>query len=110
MPAREKENWEKLILYYLQNSPNLKLINVLIDARRGIKENDLKIIELLTSYQKQIQIVFTKVDKINLNDKLQLEVKNYLTTLGYYCNVIFSSSRSGLGAKELQLSMAQSIK
>src|SRR5690606_14140488 len=29
VPAKEKQNWEKLILYYLQNSPNLKLVNML---------------------------------------------------------------------------------
>lgn len=111
VPAKEKQNWEKLILYYLQNSPNLKLVNMLIDARRGIKENDLKVIQLLHSYDKQIQLVFTKADKVKLKEGFEEEVKNYLASLGYLlCNVVLSSSKNGVGAKELQLSLAQYVK
>lgn len=110
VPLKQKENWEKLMLYYLQNSPSLKLVNLLIDARRGIKENDLAVLELLRLYQKNVQIVFTKTDKITLKSDFQLEAKNYLATLGHFiCNVLLSSSKSSLGAKELQLSLAQSI-
>ena len=65
----------------MQNSPNLKLVNMLIDARRGIKENDLKVIQLLHSYDKQIQLVFTKADKVKLKEGLEEEVKNYLASL-----------------------------
>ena len=111
VPAKEKQNWEKLILHYLQNSPNLKLVNMLIDARRGIKENDLKVIQLLHSYDKQIQLVFTKADKVKLKEGFEEEVKNYLASLGYLlCNIVLSSSKNGVGAKELQLSLAQYVK
>ena len=90
----------------MQNSPNLKLVNLLIDARRGIKEkNDLKVIQLLHLYDKQIQLVFTKADKVKLKEGFEEEVKNYLASLGYLlCNVVLSSSKNGVGAKELQLS------
>ncbi len=111
VPAREKQNWEQLILHYLQHSPSLKLVNLLIDARRGIKDNDLKVIELLHSCDKPIQLVFTKTDKIKLKDSFELEIKNYLASLGYLlCNVLLSSSKNGLGAKELQLSLAKFVK
>lgn len=110
VPLKEKERWEKLIIYYLQHSPNLKLVNLLIDARRGVKENDLKILELLNLYQKKVQIVLTKADKVSLSDDFMLETKNYLATFGYFiCNVVLFSSKSGLGAKELQLSLAQYV-
>lgn len=111
VPLKQKQNWENLIMYYLQNTPSLKLVNLLIDARRGIKENDLKVIELLHSCNKQIQLVFTKTDKVILKDNFKLETENYLASLGFLlCNIILSSSKNGLGAKELQLSLAQSIK
>ena len=109
--AEAKERWENLILYYLRNSPDLKLVNVLVDVRRGVKENDLKVIELLNSYKKQIQLVFTKTDKVKLKDSFTSEIKNYLASLGYLlCNVVLSSSKNGIGAKELQLSLAQSAR
>lgn len=108
---KEKQNWGKLILYYLQNSPNLKLVNLLIDVRRGIKENDLKVMKLLNLYDKQMQLVFTKTDKVKLKESFTEEVKNYLTSLGYLsCNVVLSSSKDGVGVKELQLSLVQYIK
>ena len=111
VPVEEKQNWEKLILHYLQNSPTLKLVNLLIDARRGIKENDFKVIQLLHSYDKQIQLVFTKADKIKFKEGFEVEIKNYLASLGYLlCNVVLSSSKNGVGAKELQLSLAQYVK
>jgi GTP-binding protein len=111
VPLREKQNWERLILCYLQNTPNLKLVNLLVDARRGIKDNDLKVIQLLQSCNKEIQLVFTKTDKVTLKNEFKLETKNYLESLGYFpCNVILSSSKNGLGAKELQLSLAQCVK
>ena len=43
-----RKNWNKLIPNYLENNENLKLINILIDARHGIKEND-EIINIFTS-------------------------------------------------------------
>lgn len=111
VPVEEKQNWEKLILHYLQNSPTLKLVNLLIDARRGIKENDFKVIQLLHSYDKQIQLVFTKADKVKFKEGFEVEIKNYLASLGYLlCNVVLSSSKNGVGAKELELSLAQYVK
>lgn len=111
VPLKEKQNWENLILYYLKNTSNLRLVNVLIDARRGIQENDLKIIKLLKLYNKQIQLIFTKIDKVKLGTNFKLETENYLSNLG--CSlygIIFSSNRNGLGAKELQISLLKSLK
>jgi GTP-binding protein len=105
VPLREKDNWEKLILYYLHNSPHLKLVNVLIDARRGIKENDLKIIGLLASCEKKIQIVFTKSDKVNVKGGWLVEAQKQLEDLGYSFDIICSSSKDGLGSRELQVSL-----
>ena len=87
------------------------MVNLLIDARRGIKENDFKVIQLLHSYDKQIQLVFTKADKVKFKEGFEVEIKNYLASLGYLlCNVVLSSSKNGVGAKELQLSLAQYVK
>jgi GTP-binding protein len=110
VPVYMKQEWEVLITAYLKNSVNLKLVNLLIDARRGIKEHDTKIAELLRSYDREFQIVFTKTDKINSDKELMNECKNFLASLSYSCNVICTSSRSKYGAKELQFSLAKYIK
>ena len=110
VPLSVKEQWEKLILYYLQNRSSLKLVNLLVDARRGLKDNDREIAQLLLSCNINLQIIFTKVDKIKLKDEIIIESENFLASLGHSCNVICTSSRSKEGAKELQYSMAKCIK
>lgn len=107
-PKSERANWHKLISYYLENDTNLQLVNLLIDARRGIKENDIEIMQLLKSCNKNFQIILTKTDKVNINDNFLSEFKHYLEALGCLCNVIITSSKNGIGIKELQLSMVQS--
>lgn len=110
VPLSLRQSWHKLILYYFQTRENLKLTNVLIDARRGVKDHDKEIIELLISYNVNFQIVFTKVDKINTDSEITNEINIFLASLGHSCNVIYTSSRSKLGAKELQYSLARCIK
>ena len=75
-PKSERANWHKLISYYLENDTNLQLVNLLIDARRGIKENDIEIMQLLKSCDKNFQIILTKTDKVNINDNFLSELKN----------------------------------
>ncbi|XVN42881.1 MAG: ribosome biogenesis GTP-binding protein YihA/YsxC [Candidatus Rickettsia vulgarisii] len=110
VPAKVKQQWEILISHYLKTSTNLRLVNLLIDARRGIKLNDMEVMKLLLSYNKNFQIVLTKSDKLRARENLFAEIQNFLATLSYSCNLIYTSSRSKEGAKELQFSLAKCIK
>ena len=103
--GNQRINWEKLIIHYLENSDRLVLVNLLIDARRGIKENDIQLMHLLKSNNKNCQIIFTKADKIKSKEQFIKEMNAHLLLLGFECNIILTSSRSGEGAKELQISM-----
>ena len=40
----QKADWERLMTYYLETSNHLRLVNLLIDSRRGIKDNDIDLI------------------------------------------------------------------
>ncbi|WP_341763984.1 ribosome biogenesis GTP-binding protein YihA/YsxC [Candidatus Tisiphia endosymbiont of Beris chalybata] len=110
VPISIKQQWEELIVYYLKNSLNLKIVNLLIDARRGLKQHDMDIAKLLISYNRDFQIVLTKVDKITNRENLASDIQNFLATLDRSCNVIYTSIRSKEGAKELQFSLAKCIK
>lgn len=110
VPISIKQHWQDLISYYLKHSLNLKIVNLLIDARRGIKQHDMDIIKLLISYKRDFQIVFTKTDKVTNRENLAFNIQNFLATLDCSCNVIYTSSRSKEGAKELQFSLAKCIK
>ncbi|KJV56556.1 ribosome biogenesis GTP-binding protein YsxC [Orientia chuto str. Dubai] len=95
------KNWEKLILNYLENRKNLKLIYVLIDARRGIKNNDLAVINLVHHFNYSVKIVFTKEDKVSSSEKSIL-ITASKKLLNFNDKVIFTSIRNKNGAQEIQ--------
>lgn len=107
--GNQRKNWEKLITYYLENGEHIRTVNLLIDSRRGIRENDIQIMHLLQSINKNVRLIFTKADKIKAIDDFIVDTKAHLKALGFDYDIIVTSSRSGAGTRELQLSMVQSI-
>ena len=68
-----KDEFEDLMLSYLENHPKLKLIIYLLDSRRDLKEDELNTIEYLKSLNYPYYLVFTKQDKLNQKEKARLE-------------------------------------
>ena len=60
--------WTALIKDYLRGRASLKRVFVLIDARHGIKANDLEILKLMDETAVSYQVVLTKADKIKAAD------------------------------------------
>jgi GTP-binding protein len=102
VPLYLKNDWQKLILHYLSNNNRLKLVNLLIDARRGIKDHDKQVIELLLSLNIKIEIILTKSDKITNSKKIHEEILNFLETFNYSCNILCVSSKNKTGISNLQ--------
>ena len=65
---REIENWESLIFDYLRGRQNLKRIFLLIDSRRGVKDNDIQVMKILDEYGINYQITLTKSDEVKNED------------------------------------------
>lgn len=63
-PKKQVEAWTRLIFSYLRGRSTLRRVFVLIDARHGIKENDLEVLDMLDTAAVSYQIVLTKTDKI----------------------------------------------
>jgi GTP-binding protein len=63
-PRSTVEAWQNLINDYIQSRIHLKRIYVLVDARHGLKDNDLEVMRSLDVMGISYQIVLTKVDKI----------------------------------------------
>lgn len=110
VPPSFKKGWEKLIMHYLKNSQNLKLVNFLIDARRGFKQDDIDVMELLVQFDVPFQIILTKVDKKGVDKELEQQMRSELESIGIdNCTIITTSSKSGLGIRELQVSIVASL-
>ena len=57
--------WTKLVKTYLRGRPNLKRTLLLIDARHGVKENDLEVMAMLDEAAVSYQLILTKADKLS---------------------------------------------
>ena len=61
----ERRSWQPLIEGYTRTRRALALFVVLIDARRGIEDEERQLYEWLGTENVPAQIVFTKVDKLS---------------------------------------------
>ena len=103
---KEIENWNILITTYLQYSKNLRRIYLLIDARHFIKDNDVRILELLGDLAINTQFVITKADKVKKKeiDKIANDSKEFFKKYPFLdSEIIYSSSLSKRGCKEFLL-------
>jgi len=57
--------WHELIEDYLSNTPLLRGVLVLIDARRNVTEEDQRLIDFLAEFGTPLLFVITKFDKIS---------------------------------------------
>jgi len=63
----ERRGWQPLIEGYTRTRRALALFVILIDARRGIEDEERQLYEWLGTENVPAQIVFTKVDKLTAN-------------------------------------------
>jgi GTP-binding protein len=104
----EQNKWEHLILSYLSNSINLKLICLLIDARRGIKEHDLEVMAILKRLQRPFFLTFTKIDKVtdvelqNLVEQSKAKLKPFEDM---FIDFLYTSSRRKDDTQKLRISL-----
>ena len=67
-PKNEIARWTALVRDYLRGRPGLKRVFLLVDARHGLKDNDVAVMDLLDETAVVYQIVLTKTDKIGAGD------------------------------------------
>jgi len=99
IPKIESNKWKKMIENYLKDNSELKLVLVLIDARRGIMQIDRTMMDWLAYFNIKYKIVLTKVDKLSNNElsKIKSKVINQVNDK----NIIMYSSKIEIGRIEL---------
>lgn len=107
---KEDEKWASILENYLQNSPNLKCVFVLVDSRRPASEDDKNMLKYLNYYAIPFVVVGTKSDKLKRNEiAKQRQILAHSLALGE-SNVILTSSASKDGIKEVLKAIDQFIK
>ena len=109
-PKAKVASWTALIHKFLQGRSNLARVYVLIDARHGLKEVDLDVLNTLDKSAVSYQVVLTKADQVKPNE---LESRLAATTAALakhpaaFPEVLVTSSRSGAGMAELRAAMVR---
>ena len=104
-PKTSVEAWSRFTLTYLRGRATLKRIFLLIDARRGLGEVDVGVMDKLDAAAVSYQIVLTKADKIKPADvaatraETLLKLKNHAAA---HPHVMATSSEDGTGLPELK--------
>jgi len=105
-----RAKWEKMIMDYLYQRPNLMNTFILVDSRHEPQKLDKELFDWFGSNQLPFTIVFTKSDKLTkkrLGDSLQV-YKNYLKTQWETLPpMIVSSAIDKLGVEEILESIEQ---
>lgn len=65
----ERDSWQPLIEGYTKGRATLALFVVLVDARRGIEDEERQLYEWLGTENVPAQVVFTKVDKLSASER-----------------------------------------
>ena len=75
---------------YFDNNADLKLVLILLDARRELSEEDLEIVEYVKENSIPFALVITKYDKVNQKEKSALN--KYLKEMGLASEQVFYTS------------------
>lgn len=105
--------WTRLIRAYLRGRANLARVYVLIDARHGLKENDLDVLGLLDTAAVSYQVVLTKADEPKADDlgrRLDETVAALSRRPAAFPLVRPTSSRTGVGVPELRADIARLLR
>ena len=109
-PKAEIARWTELIMVYLRGRANLNRVFLLIDARHGVKENDLETMKMLDSAAVVYQLILTKADKLSTEAAraavLAATVASLAKRPAAFPEVILTSSETGRGMDELRAAVA----
>ena len=111
-PEAKVRAWTRLILEYLRGRPTLARVYVLIDARHGVKNTDVPVLDLLDKTAVSYQVVLTKTDQLKppeMEKRLE-EVRTALSRRpAAHPDIVRTSSRDGDGLPELKAAIARLI-
>ena len=93
---------------YFANNKELKLVLVLLDARRDISQDDQEIIDFVKESGYPYFVVITKIDKVNQKEKAALNKRLKEQSFNGEC-VFYTSSLSNDGLNLLKKGIEKSL-
>lgn len=105
-------DWSRLIEDFLRGRASLARVFVLIDSRRGIKDLDEKMFDLLDRAAVSYQIVLTKRDEVKISERagvLEAARTALAKRPAAFPRIVSTSAETGEGVAELRAEVARLI-
>ena len=103
------ESWTKLARAYVRGRQTLARVFVLVDGRRGLKESDAEMCDVLDSAAVSYQVVLTKADEVKAADR-EARIAETQAALAMrpaaHPRIFFTSARLGTDIPELRAEVA----
>lgn len=103
-------DWTRLVEDFLRGRSSLARVFVLIDSRRGVKDLDEKMFDLLDRAAVSYQIVLTKRDELKVSERagaLAAMQAALAKRPAAFPRIAFTSSQTGDGVAELRAEIAK---
>ena len=111
VPVKVKNQFKKVMTMYLSHAVRLNLVLMLVDAKTGLRTSDKEMLDKLNYYQKPVQIVLSKVDRLKdgrrgLVDQLERTAAQTRIYNNVYPEIYLLSCKHHFGIKELRARIA----
>jgi GTP-binding protein len=101
VPASVQRQWKDLVEGYLAHRPNLRAVALIVDLRRGVERDDIRLIDYLHAQRVPVILIATKADKLGYGERQRrthaLEAERQEGVVA----VVQCSARTGLGVDDL---------
>lgn len=102
-PPAEKRKWVPLI-NALRERESLRGLMLIVDARRGLRDEDLGLIDWADPARRGVHVLLAKADKLNQAERAKL-LRESRERLGEAATVQLFSAHAAMGVKEAQAAM-----
>ena len=110
VPLDQRLAWQALIEGYLQGRPALTLVLVLVDARRGLAEEEMQLLEWLRGVHVPCHLVVTKSDKLGASERGLLRQRMRKDAAAMAASVFLVSGETGDGVEGLWSSIVHAVR
>jgi GTP-binding protein len=106
---RVKKRWKPMVESYLQTREPIRLVVVILDARRGASAEDLSLVDWLDHHRIPSLIVLTKADKLSQIDRARQKRNLAEIPLLAGRDFLFFSAVTGEGKEDLWKKIQESL-
>ncbi len=101
VPLSVRETWKAMVESYLQTRREIRLVVLILDARRGAVSDDLALLDWLDYHGLPCTVVLTKADKLSQIERARQKKNLGQIPLLTGKTFLFFSAATGEGKKEM---------